>query len=65
MEKKDQLTSVKVQCDLFDEFKISCVKYKFSINKLVNRAMDLYVTSEEFRKQMNNHHNLNFDNKKE
>ena len=65
MEKPTVLTSVKVQCDLFDEFKIACVKYKFSINKLVNRAMDLYVTDETFRKQMNNHHNLNFESKEE
>ena len=28
---KQQLTSVKVPEDLFEEFKISCIKYKFSI----------------------------------
>ena len=61
MEKPTQLTSVKVQCDLFDEYKISCVRYKSSLNKLVNRAMDLYVSNEEFRKMINNHHNFNFE----
>ena len=50
-----QLTSVKVDKDLFDSFKIECVKRKFSLNKLVNRAMDLYLTSEEFRKSVTNH----------
>lgn len=50
-----QLTSVKVDKDLFDTFKIECVKRKFSLNKLVNRAMDLYLNSEEFRKQVTNH----------
>jgi hypothetical protein len=50
-----QLTSVKVDKDLFDNFKIECVKRKFSLNKLVNRAMDLYLTSEEFRKSVTNH----------
>ena len=50
-----QLTSVKVDKDLFDNFKIECVKRKFSLNKLVNRAMDLYLNSEEFRKQVTNH----------
>jgi hypothetical protein len=50
-----QLTSVKVDKDLFDTFKIECVKRKFSLNKLVNRAMDLYLTNEEFRKQVTNH----------
>jgi hypothetical protein len=50
-----QLTSVKVDKDLFDNFKIECVKRKFSLNKLVNRAMDLYLNSEEFRKSVTNH----------
>lgn len=50
-----QLTSVKVDKDIFDNFKIECVKRKFSLNKLVNRAMDLYLTSEEFRKSVTNH----------
>jgi len=50
-----QLTSVKVDKDLFDSFKIECVKRKFSLNKLVNRAMDLYLNSEEFRKSVTNY----------
>lgn len=53
--KEDILTSVKVNPELFDTFKIECVKRKFSLNKLVNRAMDLYLNSEEFRKQVTNH----------
>jgi len=52
---EEQLTSVKVEKDLFNTFKIECVKRKFSLNKLVNRAMDLYINSEEFRKQVTNH----------
>lgn len=52
-----QLTSVKVDKDLFDDFKIECVKRKFSLNKLVNRAIDLYLNSEDFRKQLTNHTN--------
>ena len=52
-----QLTSVKVDKDLFDSFKIECVKRKFSLNKLVNRAMDLYLNDPEFRKQLTNYHN--------
>ena len=53
-----QLTSVKVDKDLFDNFKIECVKRKFSLNKLVNRAMDLYLNDESFRKQLTNTTNL-------
>ena len=60
MDKKElTLTSVKVQSDLFEDFKISCVKYKFSLQKLVDRAVHLYLTDEEFRKSIHNHNNLN------
>lgn len=57
-ENKEQLTSVKVHKDLFNTFKIECVKRKFSLNKLVNRAMDLYLSNEDFRKQVTNYNNL-------
>ena len=52
---KDILTSVKVNPELFDTFKIECVKRKFSLNKLVNRAIYLYITDENFRKQVSNY----------
>ncbi len=52
------LTSVKIQSDLFQEFKIECVKRKFSFQKLADRAIYLYLTDEEFRKQINNQTNL-------
>jgi hypothetical protein len=57
MENKESLTSVKVDKDLFETFKIDCVKRKFSLNKLVNRAMDLYLNDESFRKQVTNYNN--------
>jgi hypothetical protein len=56
-EEGTQLTSVKVDKDLFDVFKIECVKRKFTLNKLVNRTIDLYLTDPEFRKQLTNYHN--------
>ena len=49
-----QLTSVKVPEDLFEQFKIACVKHKFSVQKLTERAMYLYLMNEDFRKQMHN-----------
>ena len=52
------LTSVKIKSDLFNEFKIECVKRKFSFQKLADRAIHLYLTDEDFRKQINNHNNL-------
>jgi len=54
MEKDLALTSVKIKKDLFEEFKIECVKRKFTLNKLVNRAVYLYITNEEFRKALHN-----------
>ena len=52
------LTSVKIQTDLFDEFKVSCVRHKFSFQKLADRAIFLYLTDEDFRKQINSQTNL-------
>ena len=53
-----QLTNVKVHRELFEEFKIECVKTKFSFQKLSDRAIYLYLTDEEFRKTIHNQTNL-------
>ncbi len=59
MANKDMtLTSVKIQSDLFENFKIECVKRKFSFQKLADRAIYLYLTDEEFRKQISNQTNI-------
>ena len=57
-----QLTSVKVHRPLFDQFKIECVKTKFSLQKLADRSLHLYLTDENFRKQIHNQTNLTLDN---
>ena len=53
-----KLTSVKVADNLFQDFKISSIKHKFNLQKLVNRSIHLYLTKEEFRKQIHNHTEL-------
>ena len=59
MSKKEMtLTSVKIQSDLFETFKIECVKRKFSFQKLADRAIHLYLTDDSFRKQIHNHNDL-------
>jgi|TARA_B110000093_G_scaffold182959_1_gene231314 hypothetical protein len=59
MANKDMtLTSVKIKSDLFENFKIECVKRKFSFQKLADRAIYLYLTDEEFRKAITNQTNL-------
>ena len=56
MANKDMtLTSVKIKKDLFESFKIECVRRKFSFQKLADRAIHLYLTDEDFRKQLTNH----------
>jgi|TARA_R100000781_G_scaffold32312_1_gene23604 hypothetical protein len=52
------LTSVKVQADLFENFKIECVKRKFSFQKLADRSIFLFLTDENFRKQITNQTNI-------
>jgi hypothetical protein len=57
-ENKMTLTSVKIKTDLFENFKIECVKRKFSFQKLADRALFLYLTDENFRKQITNQNNI-------
>ena len=56
--KKMTLTSVKVQSGLFENFKIECVRRKFSFQKLADRAIYLYLTDGDFRKQITNQTNI-------
>jgi hypothetical protein len=61
MSQNQQLTSVKVDKDIFEAFKIECVKTKFSLQKLAERGMHLYLTDEEFRKNIHSHMNLDLN----
>lgn len=64
MEKKEMvLTSVKIPSDLFDDFKVAAVRYKFSLQKLVERSMVLYLENEEFRKQLHSFNSVNYKSK--
>ena len=66
MSKKDlTLTSVKIQSDLFEEFKVACVRHKFSFQKLADRCVHLYLTDEDFKRQIHNHNNLDLKVKNE
>ena len=57
--KKDMtLTSVKIKSDLFENFKVECVKRKFSFQKLADRAIYLYLTDEDSRKAITNQTHL-------
>ena len=54
----NKLTSVKVNEELFEEFKVLCVRTKFSLQKLVDRSIHLYLTEDDFRKKLHNNSNL-------
>ena len=53
-----KLTNVKIVDHLFEDFKVSSIRYKFNLQKLANRAVHLYLTDEDFRKQIHNHTDL-------
>ena len=53
-----KLTSVKLLDNLYKKFKISNLDDNFTLQKLINRSMDLYVHDDEFRKQINEWQNL-------
>ena len=53
-----KLTSVKIVDHLFEDFKVSSIRHKFNLQKLTNRALHLYLTNEEFRKQISEYKNL-------
>lgn len=59
--KEMTLTSVKVQSGLFEEFKVATVRYKFSLQKLTERSIHLYLTDEEFRKKLHAHTGIDFE----
>ena len=56
-----KLTSVKVHEDLYQEFKILSVRYKFSFQKLADRTLFLYLTDEEFRGRIHNTTNITIE----
>jgi len=53
-----KLTSVKVEAELLQEFKEKCVRYKFSLQKLVDRSIYLYLTDENFKQKLHAQTNL-------
>ena len=60
MKKDMTLTSVKIQSGLFDEFKVACVRHKFSFQKLADRAIHIYLTDEDFKKQSPQSHKFRY-----
>jgi hypothetical protein len=58
MKGNTKLTSVTVLDDVYKKFKVKIIDGSINFQKLVNRSMDLYNKSEDFRKQVDNHESL-------
>jgi hypothetical protein len=53
-----KLTSVNVLDDVYTKFKLTSIENSINLQKLVNRALDLYIKDESFRSTINNHNGL-------
>lgn len=47
-----KLTSVNIEKDLYNRFKFEILKNNFSLQKLVSRAIYLYITDKEFKEKI-------------
>ena len=53
-----KLTSVKILKILYERFKVSTVNSNMTLQKLTNRAIDLYLENDEFKEKVEIHYNL-------
>lgn len=52
--KGDILTTVRLQDTLFESFKGEAVRNRITMRNLLERAMYLYMTNDEFKRTINN-----------
>jgi len=55
---KSKLTSVKILEDLYKRFKQTTVNTKMTLQKLTNRSINLYLTDEQYKQNLETHDNL-------
>ena len=53
-----KLTSVKILKELYRNFKVKTLDDEFTLQKLVNRSMDLYVLDPKFKDKIQSYDNL-------
>jgi hypothetical protein len=58
MKTNTKLTSVTVLEDVYKKFKVNTIDGSMNFQKMVNRTMDLYNKSDEFREKINTHNGL-------
>ena len=53
-----KLTSVKILKILYEDFRVKTINSSMSLQKLTNRAIDMYLTDEKFRDNLETHEEL-------
>ena len=53
-----KLTSVKILRELYKKFKLNALDDEFTLQKLVNRSMDLYVLDTKFKSKIQKYDKL-------
>jgi hypothetical protein len=52
MLKNTKLTSVEIDKELYKQFKVMCIRYKFTLKELVQNSLFTYIHDEGFRKEI-------------
>ena len=58
MSKKTKLTSVKILKILYEDFRVKTINSNMNLQKLTNRAIDMYLTDDNFKSQLETHKDL-------
>jgi len=53
-----KLTSIKLLDDIYKKFKVLAVYDNITVQKLVNRSMELYINEEKYREMILKHDRL-------
>ena len=53
-----KLTSVKILKILYEDFRVKTINSNMNLQKLTNRAIDMYLTDDEFRNELETHDDL-------
>ena len=54
---KRVITSVKIPETLYEDFKVTSIKTKMNLQDIVERAMFMYLTDSDFRKNIHEQYN--------
>ena len=58
MAEKTQLTSVKILTGLYKNFKVSTINDGITLQKLVNRSLDLYMNDDQYKEKLTKYTDL-------